>query len=210
MLDPGMLSFVLDTLPPPPSRVLEVGAGNGELAQALGGRGYDVVAIDPASQAPAVRRASLHELIEPAGSFDAALAVLSLHHVEPLDESCARLADVVRRGGVLVLDEIDFERFDERAAAWWLEHRGAPADRTGGSGEHPASPEEIVAYHRDHCHMLTRMTAVLEEWFDLTPPVRGPYVYRWDLGLELRDAEVELIERGELPACGARLVGIRR
>src|SRR5438270_6091512 len=99
MLDPGTLSFVLDTLPPPPIRVLEVGAGDGELAQALAGRGYDVVAIDPASEAPAVRRVSLHELSEPSGSFDAAVAVLSLHHVEPLDESCARLADLVERGG---------------------------------------------------------------------------------------------------------------
>jgi hypothetical protein len=116
----------------------------------------------------------------------------------------------MRRGGALVLDEIDFERFDERAAAWWLEHRGAQADHAGGSNGHPASPEEIVSHHRAHCHLLTSLVGTLDEWFDLTPPVRGPYLYRWDLGPEFRAAELDLIARGALPAAGARLVGIRR
>jgi SAM-dependent methyltransferase len=204
MLDMGMLSFVLETLPPPPLRVLEVGAGDGELASALGEAGYDVVGIDPASETSAVRRVSLHALSEPAGSFDAAVAVLSLHHVEPLNESCARLAEVMRPGGVLVLDEIDFGRFDERAAAWWLEQHG------GASNGHGHSPAEIVAHHRDHCHLLTRLQAALDEWFELTAPVRGPYLYRWDLGPELRATEVELIARGELAATGARMVGRRK
>ncbi|MGE5617601.1 MAG: class I SAM-dependent methyltransferase, partial [Candidatus Woesearchaeota archaeon] len=87
-----MLTFVLEALPPPPARVLEVGAGEGELSRALGEAGYDMVAIDPASASPAVLPLSLHELREPVGSFDSAVAVLSMHHVEPLNESCARLA----------------------------------------------------------------------------------------------------------------------
>lgn len=204
MPDSSLMRFVLDSLPPPPLRVLEVGAGDGELARALGEEGYDVVAIDPASETPTVRPIPLHELSEPAGSFDAAVAVLSLHHVEPLNESCARLADLVRAEGILVLDEIDFERFDERAASWWLEqHDGSPDG-------HSSSPEEIVAHLRDHCHMLATLQAALNEWFDLTHPVRGPYLYRWELGPELRAAEVDLIERGELPATGARLVGTRK
>lgn len=211
MLDPGLLNFVLDSAPPPPCRVLEVGAGDGELARALGEEGYEVIAIDPASETPSVRRVPLHELREPAGSFDATVAVLSMHHVEPLEESCARLAELVRPGGVLVLDEIDFERFDERAAAWWLEQHDTATAGDGHAGKgHPASPEAIVTHLRDHCHMLTTLQAALEEWFELTPPERGPYLYRWELGPELRAAEAKLIERGELPATGARLVGIRK
>ena len=66
--------------------MLEVGAGDGTLAEALAAAGYDVVAIDPASDRR-VRRVALHELDEP--PFDAAVAVISLHHVEPLGESCA-------------------------------------------------------------------------------------------------------------------------
>src|SRR5438067_2114137 len=91
MLDPNLMSFVLGSLPPPPANVLEVGAGEGELAGALASAGYEVVAIDPESKSDAVRPIRLHEL-DAASSFDAAVAVLSMHHVEPLDESCQRLA----------------------------------------------------------------------------------------------------------------------
>lgn len=202
MLDPGVAGFVLEALPPAPARVLEVGAGEGELAVALAGAGYDVVAIDPASSSENVRAVALHELSEPPASFDAAVAVVSLHHVEPLGDSCRRLAEVLRRGATLVLDEIDAARFDERAAAWWLEQRGE-------HGHDPGPPEEIVAWMRHHLHDLRTMQDALEEWFELAAPVRGPYLYRWELSPDLRGAEEELIAAGRLPAVGVRILGRR-
>jgi 2-polyprenyl-3-methyl-5-hydroxy-6-metoxy-1,4-benzoquinol methylase len=203
MLDPSMASFVRESLPRPPARLLEIGAGDGALARTLRAEGYDVVAIDPASDDPDVVPVPLNELHEPPASFAAAVAVLSLHHVEPLHESCRLLAHMVRSGGILVLDEIDFERFDERAAGWWLEHHEA-------EGEHARSPAELVAHLRQHCHILSTLQGVLAEWFELTAPVRGPYLYRWELSPSLRYTELDLIRRGTLPATGARLLGIRR
>jgi len=203
MLDASMMRFVLGSLPPSPARVLEVGAGDGELAGALTSAGYDVVAIDPASKVPSVRPVALQELHEPRGSFDAAVAVLSMHHVEPLTESCRRLGEIVRPAGALVLDEIDFDCFDERAARWWLDHHEPVKADT-------SSPAEIVNFLRHHCHMLSSVAAALEEWFELGPPTRGPYLYRWELSPTLRDTEVELIAAGQLPATGARIVGARR
>ena len=93
-----LVAFVRATLPPPPARVLEIGAGDGELAAALAAAGYDVVAIDPASEVETVRPVPLHELDEE--PFDAAVAVVSLHHVEPLGESLERLGALraARRG----------------------------------------------------------------------------------------------------------------
>ena len=203
MLDPDVLAFALESLPPAPARVLEVGAGEGELAGALAAAGYDVVAIDPASTVDHVRPIPLHELGEPDVSFDAAVAVVSLHHVEPLAESCRRLAALVRPGGALVLDEIDVERFDERAAGWWLDHHGPD--------EHvPKTPQEIVAFLHHHIHDLMTIRAALEKSFELGPPARGPYLYRWDLPPELRGPEEELIASGALPAVGVRIVGRRR
>jgi SAM-dependent methyltransferase len=184
--------------------VLEIGAGEGELASALADAGFDVVAIDPASESPAVRPVALHELDEPAGSFDAAVAIVSLHHVEPLDESCRRLAELVRSGGTLVVDEFDVERFDERAAAWQLEHREAH-----GHEDHDRDPAGVVAHMRAHLHGLARIRSALAPWFALGEPVRGAYLYRWDLPPSLRDPEEQLIAEGWLPATGARLVGIR-
>jgi len=207
MLDPGLLSFVLESLPTPPSRVLEIGAGDGELAGVLAATGYEVVAIDPGTSAENVQPVPLLELDEPAGSFDCALAVLSMHHVEPLAASCRRLGEVLRTGGVLVLDEIDFARFDERAAGWWLDHHQSDGGR---HGHDTSSPAALVADLRHHCHLLSEVQAALGEWFELGTPVRGPYLYRWEMPLELRETELELIASGELPATGARIVGTRR
>jgi SAM-dependent methyltransferase len=203
MLDPDVASFVRGSLPPPPARVLEVGAGDGELAAALSAAGYEVLAIDPASTVDHVRPVRLHELREPADRFDAAVAVVSMHHVEPLRESCRRLGEVVRPGGTLVLDEIDVGRLDERAAGWWLERHG-PSDHG------PTTPGEMVAFMRHHLHDLPTMRDELSEWFELDPVVRGPYLYRWELGPEARGAEESLIAAGGLPAVGVRVVGTRR
>jgi SAM-dependent methyltransferase len=205
VLAPDLLAFVRAALPVPPARVLEVGAGDGELAAELTDAGFDVVAIDPASTSPAIRAVALRELDEPPASFDAAVAVVSLHHVEPLVASCRRLGELVRPGGALVVDELDAERYDERAARWWLAQR-----RAAGDGHEHQDEGDMVAGLRDHIHPLRRVRESLEEWFVTGEPVRGPYLHRWSLPPGLRDAEEALIGAGLLPATGARLVGIRR
>jgi SAM-dependent methyltransferase len=204
VIDAGVLAFVSGALPAPPARVIEVGAGSGELAAALAERGYDVVAIDPASEGPPVMPMPLHELDEPAASFDSAVAVVSLHHVEPLDESCRRLAELVRPGGTLVVDEFDVQVYDERAAAWWL------AQRAVAGHDHDRKPGELVAELRAHLHSLDRIREAVGPWFALEPPVRGPYLHRWHLPPGLLGEEERLIACGELPATGARFVAARR
>jgi SAM-dependent methyltransferase len=205
MVDAGVLAFVRAALPPPPARVLDVGAGRGELAGALREAGWKVVAIDPAAaDAPGVLAVALHEVAEPAGSFDAAVAVLSLHHVEPLRESLVRLAELVRPGGVLVVDEFDVARFDERAARWLSGQRAALGR------DHPPHAAAWAADLRADLHPVDRLRAELGRAFALGEPVRGAYLHRWDLDPALRAVEEALIARGELPATGARLVGRRR
>jgi SAM-dependent methyltransferase len=204
MASGDLRAFVRANLPEPPARVLEVGAGDGRLGRALRAVGYDVVAIDPKSESDDVRAVALADLDEPGGSFAAAVAIVSLHHVDPLDESCRRLGELVEPGGTLVVDEFDVETFDIAAAEWWLEQRRLLGDSV------PKTAAELVEEHREHLHPLARVVTALEPHFELGPPLRGPWLYRWNLVEPLRAVEEEAIVRGELHATGARLVGRRR
>ena len=204
MASVDLRAFVRANLPEPPARVLEVGAGAGRLARALRAAGYDVLAIDPKSDDEDVRAVALADLDEPAASFAAAVAVVSLHHVEPLEESCRRLGELVEPGGTLVIDEFDAAAFDLGAAAWWLEQRAAIGEAQ------PQTAEELVADHREHLHPLERILTTLEPDFEFGAPVRGAWLHNWNLGDSLRAVEQEAIARGQLRAVGARLVGRRR
>jgi hypothetical protein len=115
-----------------------------------------------------------------------------------------RLAQLVRPGGVLVVDEFDVAAFDERAAAWWLEQRRALGAETS------AGAEELVHEHRAHLHPLERIVRALEPGFDASAPLYGPYLYRWDLDGSHRRPEEEAIGAGRIPAVGARLLAHRR
>jgi SAM-dependent methyltransferase len=203
MVVSDVLAFVRANLPPPPARVLEVGAGHGKLAEALAIAGYEVVAIDPEPGGPNVRACALHALDEPAASFDAAIAIVSLHHVHPLPASLRRLAEVLKPAGTVLVDEFDVGAFDVYAARWWLERR-----RTLAS-EEIATAEELVDEHRAHLHPLQRIAAALESRFRVGIPVRGAYLYRWDLGESFRKDEEDSIARAQIPAVGARLVALR-
>jgi SAM-dependent methyltransferase len=203
MASGDLRAYAVANLPEPPARVLEVGAGDGRLGRALRAVGYDVVAIDPKSESEDVRAVALADVDEPAGSFAAAIAIVSLHHVDPLEESCRRLGELVAPGGTLIVDEFDVGRFDLDAAAWWLAQCravGEPQAKTA---------EELVAEHREHLHPLDRIVAALEPHFEVGQPLRGPWLHRWKLGDSLRGPEEEAIAGRELPATGARLIGHR-
>jgi SAM-dependent methyltransferase len=198
MPEPDVIAYVRSSLPPPPARVLEVGAGDGSLAAALREGGYDVVAIDPAGTEP-VLPVALADYEATPRSFDAAVAIVSLHHVVPLGHSLRHLAGLVRRGGRLVVDEFDGWAFDERAGAWWISHSG-----------HDTTPQDMIAGLREHVHPLSAIREALTSWFDIGVPVLGPYLYRFRLDPAVRGEEESLIAAGELPATGARFVAVRR
>ena len=204
MVTRELMAFVRGALPQPPARVLEVGAGKGEVAGVLRDAGYAITAIDPAAEPGGI--VTPCSLLETRGSFDVAVAVVSLHHIDPLEESCAHLATLLPAGALLVIDELDIDRYDERAMRWWHSQRQAFGLGTEG---HDHGPLEILDHMREHIHPLEAVCAALRPHFEVGKPVRGPYLHRWELRPSLYEVEVDLIAAGQLPAVGARLIATR-
>ena len=196
-------AFVRAALPAPPARVLEVGAGRGEIAVALREAGYAITAVDPAAEPGGIVQQC--SLLEVRGSFDVAVSIVALHHVDPLEESCAHLGSMLPSGAQLIVDEIDIDRYDERAIRWWSSQR-----RALGLDDHEHVPSDILGHLRDHIHPLAKMLTALAPHFDLGPPVPGPYLHRWELQPSLFAAEVDLIASGLLPAVGSRFIAARK
>jgi Methyltransferase domain len=207
---PTFIDFVLNQLPPPPRRVLEVGCGReGGLVPALVEAGYDALGVDP--EAPDEERfvRGTFQALEPgrtvADGWDAVVAGRVLHHVRPLAESVEQLA---RLAPLLLVDEFARELIDERAQAWYEErHRLVSA-----AGELPPGPpalDEWRVRHADlhrHAVLLDALRARYEErtleWL--------PYLHRWLGDSESEALEQELTGAGVFPAIGWRWAGSRR
>ena len=143
--------------------MLEIGAGDGSLAAKLREAGYDVVAVDPMAEPDSgVEPIPLHAVDAPPRHFDAAVAIVSLHHVVPLGESLRKLSEVMRHGARLVVDEMDLDAYDARAAVWWLGH--ARDDK---------QPQDLIAALQEHIQPVSRIREELAAWFDVSEPVPG-------------------------------------
>jgi SAM-dependent methyltransferase len=221
--------FVLGQIGNSPTRVLEVGCGEGELARTLARVGYSVTAIDPqAPEGPIFRRVRIEEFSDP-DRFDHVVAILSLHHVEDLGTALGNIANLLRTGGSLVVIEFAWDRIDEATAEWVLERLLAST-----TSERPSQLErcctgwtrggEEQSYdHGDHAeahfadwasdeglHDSRQVRSELERHFVEHLFEWVPYLYP-DLGEGVSESdESAAIESGTINATGFRYVGIRR
>ena len=94
-----------------PSRVLEVGGGEGELAERIVPElGAELVGVDQSERMVEIQRGKgidarvgdVQELPFSDGEFDVAVAAWMLYHVPDVDRALAELARVLRAGGRLV------------------------------------------------------------------------------------------------------------
>ncbi len=217
--------FVLGQIGNSPTRVLEVGCGEGELARTLARVGHSVTAIGPqAPEGPIFRRTRIEEFTDPA-QFDHVVAILSLHHVEDLGMALSNMADLLRAGGTLVVVEFAWDRIDEATAEWalerlpvasqtekpsWLGRRCQEWARGGGRETRAraesyfaewASEEGFHSSRRIRDELGRRFVERLFEWV--------PYLYP-DLREDVSESdESAAIEAGTINATGFRYVGTR-
>jgi hypothetical protein len=199
--------FVLNQLPPPPQRVLEVGCGReGGLVELLVGAGYDVLAVDP--HAPegepflqtTFQEASNRLLLE---GFGAVVAGRVLHHVDPLGEGLDLLASFAP---LLVVDEFAWDRIDGAAQDWYEgQHRMLRA--TGAEPNGPADLDEWRLRHPGlHAHDL--LLDALRGRYDERVLEWVPYLSRWLGGPSSEPLEQTLIDAELIPAIGYRWAGV--
>ena len=200
----GLLEFVLAELPPPPARVLEVGCGDrGGLVLDLAAAGYDALGVDPrAPEGRPFRRCDYREVDE---TFDAAVAVRVLHHVEPLAEAVEKLAELAP---VLIVDEFAPERIGGAAQDWYeAQYRILVA--AGATPEAPPSLDEWRGRHAGLHTSETLLGALRARYAERTLEWR-PYLYRWLRGRTTEALERASIDDHTFPPIGYRWVGSSR
>lgn len=196
----GFAEFVLTQLVRTPSRLLEIGCGDGQVALALCASGHQVTAIDPvAPDGPIFERVTLEEFV-PSGSFDVVVASRSLHHVPDLALAVDKIAQLAP---LLVVEEFGWDRFDERTAAWYLAQLDGPSKSIEQCRRE--WDEEHVGLHG--CETLR---SEFERRFSERFFAWCPNLHRYPRVRADRDSEQALIDAGAINALGFRYVGTRR
>jgi SAM-dependent methyltransferase len=170
-----------------PRRVLEVGGGEGELAERFQNElGVEVVGIDQSERMVELQRSKgidarlgdVQELPFADGEFDVAVAAWMLYHVPDLDRGLAELARVLAPGGTLVAVTNAVDHLEE---LWDLAQRATSMGRFTFRSE---NGEEVLRRHfarvgrRDAHGWLTMDDAAVRRfagsWDALAPLVTMP------------------------------------
>ena len=143
-----------------PQRLLEVGGGEGELAERIVKElGVEVVGVDQSEAMVAEQRArgidarvgDVQDLPFEDGEFDLAVAAWMLYHVPDLDRGVAELSRVLKPGGVLVAVTNSVEHLQE---LWNL------AERANAVGRFPFRSDNGAEVLGRHFAAIDRRDAV--------------------------------------------------
>lgn len=208
---PPVEVFVRASLPPAPLRVLEVGAGRGELARALREAGYEVLAIDDDPRADGIDGVTPLGIAEldVEDPFDAVVACRSLHHIDGANTAIGGLARALAPGGRLIVEDFAWDLVDFSTASWLY----AESVRLG---EVDPSQDPVTFYEdwrRSHQRLLgwDQLRSVIDAVSEREVLIRVPYLADEYLGGDehARRREREQLAAGRLHTGAFRYVGRR-
>jgi SAM-dependent methyltransferase len=152
------------------------------------------------------------------------VACTSLHHVADLDDIVGRIASALVPGGMLIVVEWAWERFDETTARWCFDRLGSRDVHEVDGHDHPGwlwshrdkwktSGQPWDAYFSawaedERMHKGHDIVRALEARFDTRLLMEGPYVFTDLDGITQADEQVA-IGTGQIQATGIRYVGAR-
>lgn len=231
------LEFVLKFLPRRNLRILEVGCGNGELAECLQNLGFEVVAVDSSLEAVEktkqrgveARVAEFPNFDE--NAFDAILFTRSLHHLQALDETIAKTHQLLNPNGVVLVEDFAFNEANEATIEWLygvvslleicgqlnLTEDNFAKDLLLGKGNYQVWREN----HHHHLHSAPIMLKELKSHFELTSESDAPYLYRYfclllnknpkgyELAAQILKLEQRMAALGNIDLIGRRFVGTK-
>ena len=220
-------AFVRSALLAEARSLLEIGCGDGELAERLMADGFEIVAVDadPACVEAAKARGLDARLAEwPAEldrQFDAILFTRSLHHIHALDEGVAAAARALRPGGRVIVEDFRAEGGSAHGADWYRAMVRELA--SGGMLTDDADVDTLLgklppASHDGHeLHSSRTIAAALDRLFEvsaagaayyfryLEPCLRDEGAARW-----LLDIELEQIGANAIDPLGQRFIASPR
>jgi SAM-dependent methyltransferase len=210
--------LVRSHLPAAPARVVDLGCGPlGGFVPLMRSSGYDAVGIDPEAPDEQHYERIEFERAEIPERVDAVVASTSLHHVANPAEVLDRIRAVVKNGGVLVVEEWAWERFDKATATWSFERLGR-GDEEGWlrrrRDEWLASGDEWSEYFKNWAeqeglHPGEQLVRLLDERFRRHHLANGPYLFA-DLANTTASDEQAAIDTGQISAMRIDWVGVLR
>ena len=194
----------------PAAQLMEVGCGEGRVAQALQRLGYGVVGIDADEEAVAraINRGSpVVKASWPDFSSDLVDAVAftrSLHHVGALQPAVRKARDTLKPNGKLLVEDFAFDAMDVATIRWFVE-LVRKQDLVSAEANHFFSdmiqsndPAAIwQQHHQDHqVHSSQAMLACISDEFSIEETASVPYLYRYLIPvLPATRAAVKVVQR---------------
>jgi SAM-dependent methyltransferase len=210
--------WIQQQLPPAPATVVEIGCGsNGGFVPALRDAGYGATGIDPEAPEGSDYRRIEFEEYQPLQPAAAVVACTSLHHVTDLDATLDRIAHALAPGGVLVVVEWAWDRFDEPTAQWCFARLARDPEEPSWLHTHRdawrASGQPWAIFHQqwadqEHMHSSETIQRRLADSFQQRLHRRVPYLFH-DLDDTTDGDERAAIDAGRIQATGAEFVGVR-